>query len=345
MFEALVTLCLGAAGDGPCREALMPGYAAATEAGCLAALAARPPDLVRDAPAPAHCAPRRASRLVFDEVAPGVFAHRGAIAEPGPENLGDVSNIAFLIGETAVAVIDSGGSRAIGEEVYLAIRERTELPISAVILTHMHPDHVFGATALAEAGATIAGRAGLARALSDRAGAYSENFAGLIGPAGFVGSRIPAPDREVAEAAVIDLGDRSLRLTARPTAHTASDLTVTDSASGILFAGDLVFAEHAPALDGSLRGWQAVLGAMRDETAPLVVPGHGGPVLPWPDGGAALARYLDVLAADTRAALDSGQPLSAASRTIGRGEAAHWRLFDLYNARNATVAYTELEWE
>ena len=345
MFEALVTLCLGAAGDGPCRDALLPGYAAATEAGCRAALAAEPPELARDTPAPAICAPRRASRLIFDEVAPGVFAHRGAIAEPAPENLGDVSNIAFVIGAAAVAVIDTGGSRAIGEEVYLAIRERSDLPIATVILTHMHPDHVFGATALAEAGGTLVGRAGLSRALADRADAYSENFAALIGLAGFLGSRVPAPDREVAEEEAIDLGGRTLRLRARPTAHTASDLTVTDSASGILFTGDLVFADHAPALDGSLRGWQAVLGAMRDETAPLIVPGHGGPVLPWPEGAAPLVRYLDTLAADTRAALEDGAPLSAASRTIGRGEAANWRLFDLYNARNATVAYTELEWE
>ncbi len=345
MFEALVTLCLGAAGAGSCREALLPGYAATTETGCRAALAARPPEIARDAAAPARCAPRRASRLAFDEVAPGVFAHRGEIAEPGPDNLGDVSNIAFVIGAAAVAVIDTGGSRAVGEEVYLAVRERSELPIAAVILTHMHPDHVFGAPPLAEAGAEIVGRAGLGRALSDRAGSYGEAFAALIGPAGFLGSRIPAPDREVAEDEAIDLGDRRLELRARPTAHTASDLTATDSATGILFTGDLVFAEHAPALDGSLRGWQAVLAAMRAEAAPLVVPGHGGPVLPWPDGGAALARYLDVLAADTRAALDAGRPLSAAARTIGQGEAANWRLFDLYNARNATVAYTELEWE
>jgi quinoprotein relay system zinc metallohydrolase 2 len=345
MFEAFVMLCLGAASPGTCREALLPGYASDTEAGCRAALAAQPPDSPEDHPTPPFCAPRRASRLTFAEVAPGVFAHRGAVAEAGPDNLGDISNIGFVIGEGAVAVIDSGGSRAVGEEVYLAVREHSDLPIAAVILTHMHPDHVFGATPLAEAGAKIIGRAGLTRALSDRADAYSRNFGALIGPAGFAGSRIPAPDREITGEDRLDLGGRSLRLVARPTAHTASDLTVTDSATGVLFTGDLVFAEHAPALDGSLRGWQTVLAAMEGEAAPVIVPGHGGPVLPWPEGGDALSHYLAVLAADTRAALDAGTPLSAASRTIGRGEATKWQLFDLFNARNATVAYTELEWE
>ncbi|OYX42647.1 MAG: MBL fold metallo-hydrolase [Rhodobacterales bacterium 32-67-9] len=343
MFEALVTLCLDAAANAACREALLPGYAAAPLADCSAALTARPPDMA--GAAPADCVPRRAARLAFTEIAPGVFAHRGAVAEPGPDNLGDVSNIAFVIGAAAVAVIDTGGSRAIGEEVYLAIRERSDLPIAAVILTHMHPDHVFGATTLAEAGAAVIGRAGLSRALADRADAYSENFAALIGPAGFLGSAIPALTREVTDEEVIDLGGRSLRLRAWPTAHTASDLTVNDSATGVLFTGDLVFADHAPALDGSLRGWQAVLATMQAEPATLIVPGHGGPALPWPEGGAALAQYLDTLATDTRAALDAGVPLSAASRTIGRAEAPNWLLFDLYNARNATVAYTELEWE
>ncbi len=345
MFEALVTLCIGTAEGAACRDAVLPGYAAASEADCRAALARRPPVIPGDAPAPPTCAPRRAARLAFTEVAPGVFAHRGEVAEPGSGNRGDVANIGFVIGTEAVAVIDAGGSRAIGEEVYLAIRERSDRPIVAVILTHMHPDHVFGTAPLAEAGARIVGRTGLARALADREESYSDNFAALIGDEGFLGSHIPTPDHEVATDEVLDLGGRTLTLTARPTAHTATDLTVSDSATGVLFTGDLVFAEHAPALDGSLRGWQAVLANMRDEQATLIVPGHGGPALPWPEGGADLARYLDLLAADTRAALDDGQPLSAASRTIGRGEAARWQLFDLYNARNATVAYTEMEWE
>lgn len=351
MFEAMVSLCLALSGDaGPevCRSLLLPDHAAASREACLADLAARPPVILALLPAGSAaptCAPRPAATLEFSEVAPGIFVHRGQVAEEASDNLGDVANIGFIIGDRSIAVIDAGGSRAVGEAVYLAIRAVSDLPIRHLVLTHMHPDHVLGAEPLREAGAEVIGHAGLGRALAERADSYLEGFGGRIGQPGFAGSRIIAPDREVAGPAVIDLGGRILDLVPRATAHSPNDLTVFDRASGVLFAGDLVFDDHAPAIDGSLRGWQAVLAAMRDEGATRVVPGHGGPVLPWPEGAAALARYLDVLAADTAAALEAGLPLSAATSVIGRGESGHWRLFELFNARNATVTYTEMEWE
>ena len=65
----------------------------------------------------------------------------------------------------------------------------------------------------------------------------------------------------------------------------------------------------------------------------------------WSCGAAPQARYLDVLARDTRRAIRDGLPLSAAVDTIAGSEADAWALFDVFNPRNATVAFTELEWE
>lgn len=349
MFEAIVTLCLlgDPAASTVCREVLVPGFAADSEDACRQALERTPPDWLRSWAAGwmPSCAPRPASRLAFAEIAPGVFVHHGAIAEPDPENAGDVANIAFVIGNSGVAVIDAGGSRQIGEQVYLAVRDRTDLPITDLILTHMHPDHVFGAEPLREAGARVLGHASLPRALSDRTETYTTNFARLIGGAGFLGSRIIGPDAEIAEAGTVDLGARVLALTPWPAAHTETDLSVFDPVSSVLFAGDLLFDTQTPALDGSLRGWRAVLTGLEEVPALTVVPGHGGPTLAWPGGAEAEARYLGVLESDTRAALDAGLHLGEAAEVVGQSEAGNWQLFDLFNPRNATVAFTELEWE
>lgn len=129
-----MTMCILAAAvpDAPpsemCRAALLPGFAAETKAGCEHALHSviRKPDDWTEKPP--FCAPRPKSALSFSEAAPGVFLHRGRVAEPDAENGGDVSNFGFVVGSRSIAVIDSGGARKLGEEIYLAIRERSRLP-------------------------------------------------------------------------------------------------------------------------------------------------------------------------------------------------------------------------
>ncbi|EEW23882.1 quinoprotein relay system zinc metallohydrolase 2 [Rhodobacter ferrooxidans] len=347
MFEALVTLCALATGDAPaaCRAVLLPGFASDSSTTCEAALRAAPPDWLAAYSWQPTCAPRPPPTLAFEQIAPGVFVHLGLIAEPDAANGGDVANISFIVGQSSIAVIDAGASRAIGEQVYLAIRAQSPLPVSHLILTHMHPDHVLGAEPLREAGAQVLGHATLAQALSDRRETYTTNFARLIGSQGFLASRIIGPDLGLVGPQTLDLGGRRLHLQPQATAHTATDLTVFDETSGILFSGDLVVDQMTPALDGSLRGWQAVLADLQASEARLVVPGHGGPLLPWPAGGDAMNRYLKVLETDSRAALDQGLGLAAATALIGQSEASHWRLFEQYNRRNATVAYTEMEWD
>ncbi|KMK65471.1 quinoprotein relay system zinc metallohydrolase 2 [Puniceibacterium sp. IMCC21224] len=344
MFEAIVSLCL-ATEPWVCRDVLVPGHQATTMAECAATLSGGVLEIdgLKQAGAPI-CAP---VGLVLDfvEVAPGLFVHRGQIAEPDAGNGGDVSNIAFVVGRDSVAVIDAGSAAWVAEGVWRAIRMRTDLPVSHLILTHMHPDHVLGAAVFARAGAELIGHAGLERALADRRENYRQSLASLIGVAQFIGSDTARIGLEVAESAKIDLGGRMLDLLAWQNAHTGTDLTVLDRESGIMLTGDLVFDQHTPALDGSVTGWQAVLAEMATLPVTRIVPGHGGPVLDWPEAGEPMLRYLGVLATDTRNAIAEGQRLGDAAKTIAESESTHWQLFDAYNRRNATVAFTELEWE
>lgn len=296
-------------------------------------------------PARASAATPAAGAATVTEIAPGVFVHHGVHELASPENTGDICNTGFIVGTSGVAVVDTGGSLKAGTALRAAITQRTKLPVTHVINTHMHPDHVLGNAAFAADKPIFAGHHKLLRALSERTEAYLEAAKEQIGAAAFSGTEVVLPTLAVDTTATIDLGGRTLTLTARPTAHTNNDLTVQDSASGTLFLGDLVFVEHLPTLDGSLRGWLKLLEALTKEPAARAVPGHGPPSMDWPAAAADVARYLTTLAADVRKAIAAGQTMSAAMETAAQGEKDKWKLFAENNARNVSAAFAELEWE
>lgn len=285
--------------------------------------------------------------LAVVEVAPGVFVHAGEQALMSEANEGGIANLAFVVGEEAVAVIDSGGSDRQGRRLLAAIREHTDRPVRWVVNTHLHPDHLFGNAPFAEAGAVIVGHAALPEALAARADFYRRSFARSLGEAMMAQTAILGPDEtlEVEEERALDLGGRRLLLRAWPPAHSGTDLTIFDPASGTLFAGDLVFLEHLPVLDGSLLGWLAAMEALAALPAERVVPGHGPPAAPWPEALADQRRYLQRLAEDLRALIARGVPLAAAIEQAAPDERLRWTLFEEYHLRNATAAYAELEWE
>ena len=142
----------------------------------------------------------------------------------------------------------------------------------------------------------------------------------------------------------LDLGSRTLTLRAWPTAHSDNDLSVLDEETKTLFAGDLVFLTHTPVLDGSIRGWLRVIDELSTLPAQRVIPGHG-PVSEWPAALTDQRRYLETLASDVRVLVARGEPITVAADTAAASERSRWQLFDDYNARNATTAFSEIEWE
>jgi quinoprotein relay system zinc metallohydrolase 2 len=286
-----------------------------------------------------------AKELPLIEIADGVFSFTSVHELMTEANEGAICNLGVVVGADATAVIDSGGSIVEAHELIAAIKRITNKPVRYLINTHMHPDHIFGNAAFRDLGATIVGHHNLPRALAARGEFYLQRFRGLLGGSVMAGVEIVAPALLVDEQLELDLGRRTLQLRAWKPAHTDNDLTVFESATQTLFAGDLVFMQHLPTIDGSLLGWLGQMDDLAAIKATRVVPGHGPVPTAWPAALTAERQYFEVLAHDVRKSIADGQPMSEAVKTAGLSERGKWELFEEYNERNATAAFAELEWE
>jgi quinoprotein relay system zinc metallohydrolase 2 len=285
-----------------------------------------------------------AAGLVVEQIAPGNYVHYGVHDPRAPENLGDNANIGFVVGERCVAVIDTGGSLAVGRALQAAIHDVTPLPVCYVILTHVHPDHCFGAAAFREDRPQVVGHARLPAALAARGKFYLGTLKRDLGELA-EGSEVVAPTLLVADTLDLDLGNRKLSLRAWPAGHTDNDLTVYDGATGTLWVSDLLFIDHTPVVDGSITGFLKVLDTLAAVPARQFVAGHGRSALPWPQVLDRERDYLELITRETRQALRDKKTIQEAVDSVGQSEAGKWVNFELFHRRNVTSAYTELEWE
>lgn len=286
---------------------------------------------------------RVAGTRAVEEVAPGIYIRRGVDEDLSPQNGDAIGNIGFIVGREAVAVMDPGGSLVDGERLRAAIRQATPLPIKYVIMSHVHPDHVFGAPAFQRDNAQFVGHAQLPRALALREAFYRKRLEDTLGKENAGG--VVAPTVLVKDHSELDLGGRVLKLTAHGIAHTDCDLSVLDKKTGTLLASDLLFVTRIPSLDGSLRGWLKELALLKALPVQRAVPGHGPTSVNWPAGADGLEHYLGTLLRETRKAIAQGMDLETAVGTIALSERSKWKLFDDYNGHNVTQAFKELEWE
>ncbi|WP_134679552.1 quinoprotein relay system zinc metallohydrolase 2 [Paracoccus ravus] len=352
MFHLVLATCL-VSDPAICAERLLPAADAQTEDECRS----RAEPIARDWLArhgdlrggEARCVETgELPALLTHEIASGVHLREGAVAQLSPQNRGQIANLAFIVGDT-VAVIDAGTTRSEGEALYAAIRRITDRPVSHLILTHMHPDHVLGAEVFAEAGASIVGNAGLAEALARRGEAWMMSIPDQIGREVFLGTRIAPVDQSIERPTTIPLGSTRLQLNPQPRAHTDNDLTVHDEESGVFFAGDLIMQGLTPSLDGSLSGWLDWIAAGPPDPQPsLIVPGHGAIQEDWDDAVAPQLTYLSSLRDATMRAVTAGMPLSQAIGaivTMMKPWSEGWADFEATTARNAATAFAQMEWE
>jgi quinoprotein relay system zinc metallohydrolase 2 len=290
-----------------------------------------------------HVKPAHNDTFAVENVGKGIYVHHGMHLDIDDGYHGDICNASFVVGSKGVAVIDTGGSLKVGNQLREAIRKVTPLPVLYVINTHVHPDHIYGNAAFLADKPEFIGHDKLANTMELRREQYTKLNARLLGDDA-KGTELVKPTISVKTTLELDLGDRKLLLTAHPVAHTNTDLSVMES-KGTLFAGDLLFIERTPTLEGDIKGLIAEIEKLKSSPAKQVVPGHGPVTKNWVEALNNAQHYLTVLLTDIRASIKKGESMESTMNTAAASEKDKWVLFDIANRRNVNTIYPVLEWE
>jgi quinoprotein relay system zinc metallohydrolase 2 len=283
----------------------------------------------------------------MNEVGNGIYFHQGVHEDANEANMGAIANISFVVGDTCVAVIDSGGSFLEGQHLREQIAKTTALPVCYVINTHVHPDHLFGNAAFKKDNPSYVGHSRLTNAIEARKSFFEEAFQITLGAA-YPGTEFISPTItvELGQPYTLDLGNRTLLLTAYQTGHTDHDLTVFDDKTKTLWTGDLLFVERIPVMDGSINGWLTIMEQLLAMDIKQVIPGHG-PLQKetWKQAIETQHTYFNEMRTQIRQIINDFGTIEQATSSVGIEQHDKWELFDEYHRRNITASFVELEWE
>lgn len=188
-------------------------------------------------------------------------------------------NCTVIAGETASVLVDARTSLREGRELQRHVAELDVPPLTAIVVTHHHLDHVLGAGAFP--GLPVWGSTGCREALRASGLLQKEEWLTWLPEEQrphLRQSPLVVPTRTVDGRRTLDLGGRSIELLVPGHGHTDHDLVVHVPDAGVLCAGDLVEVGGPPQFgDAHPYAWPTTLARLRELGAATVVPGHGAP--------------------------------------------------------------------
>jgi glyoxylase-like metal-dependent hydrolase (beta-lactamase superfamily II) len=253
----------------------------------------------------------------IEEVAPKVYAYIQAYGELG------VSNAGLLLDKGDAMAIDALMVPSMTRRFLTAMRKVTTKPVTRLVNTHHHIDHVGGNFFFREAEIVSHAfcreeivRTGLpVEFLQKRIPRFAAEFPKL---------KLAVPEVTFEDRMVFHQDRREIELRHLGPAHTFGDAFVYLPKEKLLFAGDLAFYYVTPlAFQGHVGNWIKVADRILKMDVETIVPGHG------PIGGKKELRemraYLALIRREAKKRFAAGMTTEQAARDVKLGIYARWR--------------------
>jgi cyclase len=280
------------------------------------------------------------------------------------DGLGEAGNIAFLVTDAGVLVVDAGDSPACGRTIMEKIREVTAQPVRFIALTHCHSDHCFGLQVFPAETLIIAQenlpqnqklytadiKAALEK-LPGRLAEIKENIRKLgkkktsqrakeeeqLKKAeenlAFYGQlQIVPPHILFHDKLVLQLGGETIEIIYPGPAHTNDNVLVYFPGQKVIHMGDMVFNKFHPYIDWEIgsntANWIVQLKKTANWQLGKVIPGHGA--VAGKETLAEQAKYLTDLRAMVALELEKGTSLESIKKSPVLAQWSNFGFIDMW---------------
>jgi glyoxylase-like metal-dependent hydrolase (beta-lactamase superfamily II) len=285
--------------------------------------------------------------MVAKQVSPSAWYVEGVSALGSPSNQNFISNAAFVVTPEGVVVIDALGSPALATRLVDEIHKVTAKPITHVIVTHYHADHIYGLQTFKALGAhVVAHKAARTYLNSETARLRLEASRQELAPWVNAQTHLVEADEWIDGEKDLVVGGVHFQIKPAGPSHTPEDLAIYLPAEKVLFAGDIVFRSRIPYVgQADSRHWIVALDNLLQFDTRVIVPGHGALSHEARKDMQLTRDYLVFLRTTMGKAAKNLEPFEEAYQATDWTQFEHLPLFRVANRMNAYNTYLLLEHE
>ena len=278
------------------------------------------------------------------KISPHVYVWIGPYEGPNKVNQGFRMNMAFVVGEHAVAVIDTGYSSSMAEEMLVYVRQVTTKPVKYAFNTNSQPHRFMGNDVFKQVGAELISHPLEAKRMQSMSGVFIGGIERALAlPRDSV--KFPAiPNKLIETATDYDLGGVRLSVVSHGQSHTPASLVIHVPEDNIVYAGDVLYGQRMLAIlpDSGIKNWIDTFNKLKQYGKVTFIPGHGQPGTLQSFEFSTLA-YLKMLYSHMTKAIDDGVDMDGSIKSLDQSKYAQLINYKQLAGRNASWAYLEAE--
>jgi glyoxylase-like metal-dependent hydrolase (beta-lactamase superfamily II) len=282
--------------------------------------------------------------MTLQQVSEHVYYVQGA-AGIATDNEGFISNAAAVVTDEGLVIVDALGSPSLAEKFLGLLRQVTDKPVTKLILTHYHADHIYGIQVFKDLGAEVIAPAGYELYLNAPiAKERLEERRFSLSPWVNENTHLVKPDRVVSADESFSLGGIDFAISYLGSAHSDGDLAVLVKNDRVLISGDIIFEGRIPFTGSADTGhWLEVLQNLNTLDLTALIPGHG-PAARDPNAAIALTlKYLAYVRDVMGRAVEEMTPFAEAFDAADWSEFEQLPAYEATHRRNAYGVYLSLE--